>query len=76
MTSLIIQSPLAERIQKIAEQEQRPIEAVLESMIERDDTPLSDEEIDARLRAAGIIVPENEDDDEPPISEEERKKGW
>lgn len=40
-------------------------------MVERYGTPLSDEEIDARLRAAGMIVPEYKEDNEPPISEEE-----
>jgi hypothetical protein len=71
MAGLLIESPIAERIRSLAEQEQRPIEAVLEAMLERYITPLSIQEINARLRSLhGITVPPDEAG-EAPISEVE-----
>jgi hypothetical protein len=43
MAALVIESPLAEQIRAIAQQERRPVEDVLESMIEHYH-PLSEQE--------------------------------
>jgi hypothetical protein len=74
MAALVIESPLSERIRAIAEHERRPIEAVLEAMIEKYTSSLTDREINARLRAVGGFILPADEPAEPPISEEELDK--
>ncbi|MBZ0309358.1 MAG: hypothetical protein K8I82_25055 [Anaerolineae bacterium] len=71
MAGLLIESPLAERLRAMAEQEHRSVESLLEDMVERYGGSLTVKEINARLRdLPGITVPPDDPDD-PPITEEE-----
>jgi hypothetical protein len=67
MAALLIDSPLAERIRSIAEQEHRPVEAVLEAMVAQYNPSLMVKEIYARLeneRDRGIALPPGDDADD------------
>ncbi len=63
MAGLLIESPLAERLRALAEQEQRSVESLLEEMVEQYNSSLSLKEIYNRLRKlgdAGITLPEDD----------------
>lgn len=70
MSTLHIESPLADRIRAVAEREQRSIEAVLDAMLEKYAQP-TDEEIDARLRLLSGIVPPSDELLQSPLTDEE-----
>jgi hypothetical protein len=72
MAALVIKSPLAEQLRAIAEREQRPIEDVLESMIENY-APLTEQVINKRLLALGGITLPSDEPMEPPFSEAEEQ---
>lgn len=71
MSSIIIDSPLAERIRAIAQQEDRPVEAVLIAMVDKYAASLSYAELIARLKEVGEITLPSDDPLEPPLNEEE-----
>ncbi len=71
MAGLLIESPLAERLRALAEQEQRSVESLIEDMVERYAGALTVKEINARLRGLPEIIVPPDVPDEPPIDEEE-----
>jgi hypothetical protein len=69
MAALVIEPPLAEQIRAIAENEHRPIEAVLSDMLETYTAQQMD--IKTRLKAAGGFILPSDEPAKPPMTEEE-----
>jgi hypothetical protein len=74
MSALIIEAPLAERIRAIAEREQRPVEAVLETMVEKYASELSHDEIITRLKETGGFIFPSSEPAKPPLTDQERQE--
>jgi hypothetical protein len=71
MTPLLISDTLAIRIETIAQQEDRPIEAVLTDMVNTYQPLTTPDDIEAYLVAKGVIAPMSKELVEPPLSEAE-----
>jgi hypothetical protein len=74
MSTLTIEVALAERLQKLAEEEHRSVEALLEAMLEKYLQPLTDEELDARLRTIDGFIHPTPATEPPPLTEEESEE--